>query len=151
MTSNIGAADITDNRGRLGFAGQAEDRQAFISQRINAELKHSFKPEFLNRLDETIVFRQLNNDDLALIAAKLLGELSSRMAKSAIECSFSPAVAQFIAESSHEPGYGARPLRRSIQTSIEDVIAERLLRGDLQQGGCIKVDVEDNNIVFSVV
>ena len=117
MTSNIGAADITDNRGRLGFSGQSEDRQAFISQRINAELKRSFKPEFLNRLDETIVFRQLDRSDMTRIADKLLGELSARMAKSGIECTFSPAVAQYIAEHSNEPGYGARPLRRAIYGS----------------------------------
>ena len=150
MTSNIGAADITDNRGKLGFAVQAEDRQSFISQRISSELKRSFKPEFLNRLDETIVFRQLNNEDLALIATKLLDDLSSRMAKSGIECTFSPSVSQFIAEQSREPGYGARPLRRSIQASIEDAIAERLLRGDLQQGGSITIDIADNNIAFSI-
>ena len=150
MTSNIGAADITDNRGKLCFAVQAEDRQSFISQRISSELKRSFKPEFLNRLDETIVFRQLNNEDLALIATKLLDDLSSRMAKSGIECTFSPSVSQFIAEQSREPGYGARPLRRSIQASIEDAIAERLLRGDLQQGGSITIDIADNNIAFSI-
>ncbi len=148
MTSNIGAADITDNRGRLGFSGQTEDRQVFISQRIKEELKRSFKPEFLNRLDETIVFRQLDREDMTRIAAKLLDELSTRMSKSGIECSFSPAVAQYIAEHSHEPGYGARPLRRSIQNIIEDAIAERLLRGDLPQGQGITADIEDNNIVF---
>ena len=149
MASNIGAADITDGKGRLGFAGQAEDRQAYISQRINAALKRSFKPEFLNRLDETIVFRQLDREDMARIAEKLLSELSSRMAKAGIELSFSSAVSKFLAQRSHEPGYGARPLRRSIQTLIEDGIAERLLDGNLRHDGGIFIDVDDNNIVFS--
>jgi len=149
MTSNIGASEITDNKGRLGFAGHSEDRQTYISQRIITELKRSFKPEFLNRLDETIVFRQLSGDDMTLIAEKLLGEFAERLNKSGIDTSYSPSVPEFLAKHSREPGYGARPLRRSIQTLIEDGIAEGLLSGRLQRENGIKIDVNDSGIVFS--
>ena len=151
MTSNIGAASITDSRGRLGFAGQAEDRQKYITQRINEELKRSFKPEFLNRLDETIIFRQLSREDMGRISSKLLSELSGRLKSSGIKLSVSPAVNDFLVSKAYDPVYGARPLRRTIQTLIEDAIAEKLLDGSFQRGSGIAVGVENNSIDFSSI
>ncbi|MDD6189695.1 MAG: ATP-dependent Clp protease ATP-binding subunit [Clostridiales bacterium] len=149
MTSNIGAASVTGGKGRLGFAGSDDDRQAYISQRINDELKRSFKPEFLNRLDESIVFRQLSKNDLMKISEKLLSELSQRLDKAGIRLSFSPAVCELLTRKGYDSGYGARPLRRAIQTLIEDGISEKLLDGSCTRGSGIGISVENDNIVFS--
>lgn len=149
MTSNIGAADITDGRCQLGFVGVDDDPQLYISRRVNAELKRSFKPEFLNRLDETVVFRRLDRDDMLLIAQKLLKEFKQRAEKAGIKLSFSPAAAEFIVNNCHESGYGARPLRRSIQTLVEDPISEEILKGNLSADCTVHLDIDDGKIVFS--
>ncbi|MBR5261395.1 MAG: ATP-dependent Clp protease ATP-binding subunit, partial [Oscillospiraceae bacterium] len=148
MTSNIGAADITDGRCQLGFVGADDDPQLYISRRVNAELKRSFKPEFLNRLDETVVFRRLDRDDMLLIAQKLLKEFKQRAEKAGIKLSFSPAAAEFIVNNCRESGYGARPLRRSIQTLVEDPIAEEILKGNLSADCTVHLDIDDGKIVF---
>ena len=150
LTSNIGAADIVSNKCRLGFSGTSDDAQTYIAHRINDALKRNFKPEFLNRLDETIVFRQLSRDNISLIAKKLMDELSLRAEKSGIQISFSPAVTEFIADNCSITDYGARPLRRKIQALIEDPLSEGILKGRFTHEGVINIDVKDNNIVFSV-
>jgi len=149
LTSNIGASDITDGKCRLGFSGSDDDPQSYIAHRINTELKRSFKPEFLNRLDETIIFRQLGRSDIVLIANKLLREFTMRAEKSGIKISFSPSTAEFIADNCREAGYGARPIRRSIQAFIADPIAEEILKGNLITDREIHIDTSDGSIVFS--
>ncbi len=149
MTSNTGAADITDGKCQLGFTAHAEDRESYTSRRINEALKSSFKPEFLNRLDETIIFRPLEFEDMVLIAQKLLGELTERIEKAGIKMYCSPKVAEYLAAKVVGSEFGARPLRRSIQTLIEDGISEYLLDGSLSQDDNLWLDVDDSGIVFS--
>ncbi len=149
MTSNIGAAGISGNRTPLGFGVHDTDRQKFISRSVNEALKRSFKPEFLNRLDESIVFRQLNREDLTAISHRLLAELSERLEKQGIRLSVSPAVHALLVQKAYDAERGARPLRRCIQTLIEDSIAEKLLDGSISGSGKIYVDADDNGgLVF---
>lgn len=148
MTSNIGASVISSPKPPLGFSS-GSNRQKYVSQQIAEELKHFFKPEFLNRIDETITFRPLDDDDLLRISDKLLCELADRLRSNGIKFVFSPAVSRFVCERAKDAAYGARPLRRGIQTLLEDSLAEELLTGRLRSEQGISADVCGGKILFS--
>ena len=147
MTSNIGSKVIEKGGGGLGFefSGEAvEDTQYNrIRSLVNEELKQYFRPEFLNRLDEIIVFRQLSRDEVKEIAEIMLKEVFSRMEEKGIHLSVTEAFKERLVEEGYNPSYGARPLRRAVMRLLEDSLAEEFLSGRLGEGDSAIVDVND--------
>ena len=151
MTSNIGSKVIEKGGGGLGFefgGGDAEENQYNrIRSLVNEELKQYFRPEFLNRLDEIIVFRQLNRDEVKLIADIMLREVFTRMQDKGINLSVTEAFKERLVEEGYNPSYGARPLRRAVMRLLEDSLAEEFLSGRLKDGDAALVDVNDDKQV----
>ena len=149
MTSNVGARQIT-SRGRLGFAGEDGEqvRQRRISDQVTDELKRTFRPEFLNRIDETVVFRQLGEADLEEIAARLLEETGRRMEALGLTLRVEEGVTAHLAREGFDPASGARPLRRRVQRLVEERVAEELLAGRLRRGDGVKVGLRENELAI---
>jgi ATP-dependent Clp protease ATP-binding subunit ClpC len=150
MTSNVGARNITERQKKLGFTIESEDtdekRHEYIQSAIKDELKRTFKPEFLNRVDEIIIFHQLSRENIREICAKMLKTVSSRIADMGIALHADDAALDLLAEKGFDPVYGARPLRRTIQSAVEDAAAEKILDGTLKSGDKVLVTVRDGNI-----
>ena len=146
MTSNLGARLITENKS-LGFSAgsdeQTEKDYSKIKSDVMGELKRAFKPEFLNRIDDIIVFSQLSKDNIKQIAEKMLDVLKERLVASEITAAFTDAALEQIASKGFDPVYGARPLRRAIQSDIEDMLAEKMLDGTVKKGDTIEIDSAD--------
>ncbi|MFO0038924.1 MAG: ATP-dependent Clp protease ATP-binding subunit [Synechococcaceae cyanobacterium] len=151
MTSNIGSKVIEKGGGGLGFefgGGDAEETQYNrIRSLVNEELKQYFRPEFLNRLDEIIVFRQLTRDEVKEIAEIMLREVFGRMREKGIDLSVTDAFKERLVEEGYNPSYGARPLRRAVMRLLEDSLAEEFLSGRIGEGDAAVVDVDDNKQV----
>ncbi len=151
MTSNIGSKVIEKGGGGLGFefSGEAvEDTQYNrIRSLVNEELKQYFRPEFLNRLDEIIVFRQLSRDEVKEIAEIMLKEVFSRMEEKGIHLSVTDAFKERLVEEGYNPSYGARPLRRAVMRLLEDSLAEEFLSGRISEGDSALVDVNESKQV----
>ena len=155
MTSNVGAKNITAaETARLGFDATAErgsdenDRFRRIKDAVMAELKRTFKPEFLNRIDETIVFRQLTEEDIVKIARRMLDNTGKRMAEKGITLAVEDDAVAALAKDGFDPQYGARPLRRAIQNTVEDAVAEQMLEGTLTAGDTAHVRLKDGAVVI---
>lgn len=151
MTSNIGSKVIEKGGGGLGFDfenDQVESQYNRIRALVNEELKNYFRPEFLNRLDEIIVFRQLNKEEVKEISEILLREVFARLVEKEITLEVTDKFKERIVEEGFNPAYGARPLRRAIMRLLEDVLAEEILTGRLKGGSKAVVDIgEDNQVV----
>jgi ATP-dependent Clp protease ATP-binding subunit ClpC len=151
MTSNIGSKVIEKGGGGLGFEFSGSDAEETNYNRIrslvNEELKQYFRPEFLNRLDEIIVFRQLTRDEVKEIAEIMLKEVFGRMGEKGIHLSVTEAFKERLVEEGYNPSYGARPLRRAVMRLLEDSLAEEFLSGRLGDGDSAVVDVDDNKQV----
>ena len=152
MTSNVGARNITaGHRASLGFAAAEEESESERFERIRAavmaELDRTFKPEFLNRIDETIVFRQLTEDDIAEIAKRMLAVTARRMEEQGIALTWDEDALAALAKAGFDERYGARPLRRKIQSTVEDAVAEQMLEGNLQKGDTAKILLRDEKLV----
>lgn len=147
MTSNVGAKNIVQTKTSLGF-GDTEDKQSdsavnqAIKQAVMAELKNTFKPEFLNRVDDIIVFNKLGQTQIDLIATNMLQSVRTRMEELGIGIDFTPTCVKEIAKEGFDPVYGARPLRRAIVNKIEDMLSEAILEGKIAKGDKIKVDFD---------
>ncbi|MCL2056300.1 MAG: ATP-dependent Clp protease ATP-binding subunit [Oscillospiraceae bacterium] len=153
MTSNIGARSITDKRAAPGFSvAQATDTEtrplSEIKEKVMKELKETFKPEFLNRIDDAVVFHQLSKDNIREIARIMLRDLEKRMAELEIGLLADDAALDFLADKGFDPVYGARPLRRAIQSGLEDIAAERILEGEFSAGDIMLVSAEDGALVI---
>lgn len=145
MTSNVGAKAITSSAAKLGFV-QAEDGDggfARVKETVMAELRATFKPEFLNRIDSTVVFRRLSRADVSAIARRMLKATVQRAAALGVTLMVEDAAVERIADEGFDPLYGARPLRRVIRAEVEDAVAELLLSGTLHAGGAARIAVED--------
>jgi ATP-dependent Clp protease ATP-binding subunit ClpC len=151
MTSNIGSKVIEKGGGGLGFefgGGDADETNYNrIRSLVNEELKQYFRPEFLNRLDEIIVFRQLTRDEVKEIAEIMLKEVFSRMLDKGIDLSVTEAFKERLVEEGYNPSYGARPLRRAVMRLLEDSLAEEFLSGRIGDGDAALVDVNDDKQV----
>ena len=135
MTSNLGAKLIAGESKEIGFIGDgSEGSDERIERAVMKEVKKAFRPEFINRLDEIIVFRQLKKEETVLIASKLLEELSARLAEQQLELTFEPSVAEKIAGSGFDSVYGARPLKRELKKQVEDPLSTMILEGKLKKG-----------------
>lgn len=149
MTSNIGARLITSQKGqKLGFSTSDDEQKSYekIKEDVLGELKKSFRPEFLNRIDDIIVFHQLDEEEIKQIASLMLDTLKKRLAENGITASFTDEAISHIAKEGFDPVYGARPLRRAIQSKIEDLLAEKMLESHIKDGDSISVDVEDGKL-----
>ncbi|NLM83828.1 MAG: ATP-dependent Clp protease ATP-binding subunit [Clostridiales bacterium] len=150
MTSNVGARNITERHKKLGFADESENTEEkqyeYIQQAIKDELKRTFKPEFLNRVDEIIIFRQLTRENIREICKKMLKTVGERVADMGIELHYDDAAVDMLAEKGFDPVYGARPLRRTIQSAVEDAAAEKILAGTLKSGDKVLLTVIDGKI-----
>ena len=149
LTSNIGARLITENNRAMGFNDENADDTSYekIKESVLGELKKAFRPEFLNRLDDTIVFHRLSEENVKEIARLLLKGLSGRLAENGITATFTDSVVEYVSREGFDPIYGARPLKRAIQSKIEDVLAESMLDNGISDGSNITVDCEDGKIV----
>lgn len=148
MTSNVGASKITEQKQSLGFGGESsEDKN--IEELVMGDLKRTFKPEFLNRLDEVIVFNQLNIEDIKEIARRMLKTLEKRLADMEIGIEFTDAAIEALAEAGFDKTYGARPLRREIQSKIEDRLSELILEEKIKAGEKCTVDFKDGEFTFN--
>lgn len=148
MTSNVGARLITESKPRLGFDSGSADGESALKTAINEELKRTFRPEFLNRIDEMIIFKKLTQDGLFDIARRLIDEAAERFSCLGIELEVSDEAVRFLCSDCCDINLGARPLRRAIQTHIEDPAAQQLLDGTLASGDRVSAILEDEKIVI---
>lgn len=152
MTSNAGAQSIVSPK-HLGFGSQDDEKQnyEYMKQGVMEEVKRIFKPEFLNRIDETIVFHALTKEDMKQIVTLLAKTLVERCrTQMEIELHIRDSVKAYIVETAYDPKYGARPLRRMIQSKIEDALAEEILAGRIKRGDRVEVGLKKKEIVFEV-
>lgn len=150
MTSNVGAREITATT-PLGFTSSAnggmDDKE--MKQRVMGEVKKLFRPEFLNRIDEIIVFKSLTEEEIVKIVDLMIADLRERLIEQNMSINLTPEASRFVAKEGTDLSFGARPLRRAIQRLIEDPLSEQLLEGRWSSGSVIDVDVEDDKLVFN--
>ena len=156
MTSNIGAKALTDAGSKLDFkAGDKEAEEdadkAYeqAKETVMEELRRTFRPEFLNRIDDIIVFRALNEQDIEEVARRMLKTVENRMESMDIHLDATEEAVKELAREGFDPKYGARPLRRAIQSKVEDAVAEKMLDGTLDTGDTAKLTVEDGKLVVT--
>ena len=153
MTSNIGLSTLKAT-GKVGFAASADQSRAEyekMKERVEEALKRTFRPEFLNRIDESIVFHSLSREHIKEIVNLMLKEVTKRMEDPEVYLEFSEAARERLAETGYSEEFGARPLRREIQRKVEDRLSEELLRGTFQKGDKVAVDVQEGEFTFNPV
>jgi ATP-dependent Clp protease ATP-binding subunit ClpC len=153
MTSNVGARDLTKTKS-LGFtSGDAAANWERRAEKVRDELKNVFNPEFLNRLDDVIVFHPLDRGHIALIVSILLKDVRKRLAEEELTMKLSDAATEFLVKHGYDEQYGARPLKRSIQKYIEDPLSEKILMGEFARGDEIEVELatEGDRLEFKVL
>ena len=151
MTSNVGAKLISQKQKAFGFAAGAkelEQNEKEIKDAVMGELRNTFRPEFLNRVDDIIVFQRLTKENIKEIASRLLAVLKKRVEDMGIEVTFSDEAVSKIADAGFDDVYGARPLKRAIQSRIEDALSEEMLKGNVKKGGKYICNVKDDKFVF---
>ncbi|MBS3937654.1 MAG: ATP-dependent Clp protease ATP-binding subunit [Peptococcaceae bacterium] len=153
MTSNIGA-ETAQKGGALGFGDRSSEREnqsayEAMRGRFLLELKKSVRPEFLNRIDDTIVFHRLEKGDMTKIVGIMLRELATRVKEYGLTVTFSEEAQALLAEEGYDPLYGARPLRRAIQQRIEDELSERVLKGEFGEGSSVHISAVNGELVFN--
>ncbi|MDD3225339.1 MAG: ATP-dependent Clp protease ATP-binding subunit [Clostridium sp.] len=152
MTSNVGASTIK-KQNTMGFSAKSsdenEDEYEMMKDNIMSELKRSFRPEFLNRIDDIIVFHELKEKDLRKVVKLMLKSVSERLEDQNIGIKFTEAAERLLAKKGFDPSYGARPLRRTITKIVEDKISEEILSGEVHKGDSVSVSVKNNELEFS--
>lgn len=152
MTTNLGTRDIS--KGSLGFTSGADQRSGYerMKSKVTDELKQHFRPEFLNRVDDTIVFPQLSPEEIVQIVDLEVAKLDQRLKDKDMGIELTPAAKQLLAKRGYDPVLGARPLKRTIQREIEDVLSEKILFGELVAGEIVAVDAtgdtKDSSFTF---
>ncbi|MBQ7666781.1 MAG: AAA family ATPase, partial [Kiritimatiellae bacterium] len=142
LTSNLGSQDLLEGIGADGtISRKARDR-------VDALLKTHFRPEFLNRLDETVLFKPLVRDEVRSIVRLLLRDLEARVKRQGMTLEVSDAAVDLLVERGYDPAFGARPLKREIQKDVENPLARTLVAGDCREGSKISVDAKDGDFVF---
>ncbi len=153
MTSNVGARSLTEKRTRLGFAeGEGTDPDTAdyeeLKQLVNEDLKRTFKPEFLNRIDEIVVFHRLTRENIRAICRNMLQTVTGRLAGMEITMQVSDEAVELLADKGFDPVYGARPLRRAIQSAVEDTAAEEILAGTVKAGDTVVLTAENGKLIL---
>ena len=153
MTSNLGSDLITRRGGPLGFTGAAATTgtapQDNLQDQLMRRLREAFRPEFLNRIDEIIIFRQLDQDELRQITELMLTETTRRLHAQNVTLKFTPAAVDWIAQHGYQPEFGARPMRRVIQREVDNELSRRLLDGQVNPGQQVTVDARDGHLTFT--
>lgn len=151
MTSNLGATSLRDDK-TVGFGVRdARFDHESMEKRIMEELKKSYRPEFINRIDEKVVFHSLTSEDMQEVVKIMVKPLIVSLAEKGIELKFQPSALKLLAQEGYDPEMGARPLRRTLQTQVEDHLSELLLAGELQMGQSLKVGVKAGQLKFEVL
>ncbi len=159
MTSNLGIQELSNQAAKIGFADRSEEvdektklekEYEHVKEHVLEELKQSFRPEFLNRVDKIIVFKPLGFNELKKITQLQLSLLQSRLLEQNFQLKVSPAVIKFISEKSFDPAQGARFVRKNIQEMLEDPLAEKIIAGKALQGALISADIKTDKIVFTL-
>ena len=145
MTSNIGADAI--KKAHLGFGSSEQDYDDMKERQMEA-LKNAFRPEFINRVDDIIIFRSLEKEDMRHICQKMLGDVTKRLAERNITFSYDDAACNLLIEKGYNKEYGARPLRRAVQRNIEDTFSEKMLRGEFGEGDAISLTAKDGEFIM---
>ena len=150
MTSNVGARNIVEKHS-IGFASKEDSKQNYekTKTQVMDELKKTFRPEFLNRLDEIIVFNKLGKNAIEKITKLMLEDVKKRLSQKNINVEFKEKLVEYIAKVGFDDVYGARPLKRAIQNNVEDKLAEEILDLNIKSGESIIVDVENEKIIIS--
>lgn len=151
MTSNVGARLITEKQKALGFISDENEKEQDnknIKELVMGELQNVFRPEFLNRVDDIIVFNKLTQDEIKQIASKMLDVLAKRLEKLNIKITFTDSAVTAIADKGFDENYGARPLRRAIQSEIEDVLSEKMLEGSVKENSSVVCSYSDGKFTF---
>jgi len=144
LTSNLGSQFLLDGIDEAGCISQ------FAKEQVEQQLRRSFRPEFLNRLDEIVFYKPLTRDNITKIIDLQIADLNARLADKQLHCRISEAAKQFIIEAAYDPQYGARPLRRYVQHTVETLIARKILRGDVLPGQVLEVEVQDDGLCVTV-
>ncbi|MCR5353777.1 MAG: ATP-dependent Clp protease ATP-binding subunit, partial [Clostridiales bacterium] len=148
MTSNLGSGALSEPK-HLGFGEKTEnDEQKKVHETVMNALKNTFRPEFLNRIDEIVVFRKLDTEDIKKIANLMLDEIKQRIEAMNIQISFDDNVTEYLAKQGYDPVYGARPLRRAMQRKIEDSLSTEILEGKIKAGDKITATLDGENIKY---
>jgi ATP-dependent Clp protease ATP-binding subunit ClpC len=148
MTSNLGTEYINKS-GTLGFLGSMEDGDQSNREKIEKALKGTFRPEFLNRIDEIIVFSSLSKEDMQKIVALQMEDIRSRLSEHGLRVELTEAATEWLANEGFDPAFGARPLKRALQKHVESPLSISLLSGDFGPGDTVLVDIDDAKVVFT--
>ncbi len=156
MTSNVGAVDVEKNSRALGFSSTGKGEMSARSyermkESMLEELKRTFRPEFLNRVDELIVFHPLDEENILRIAGLMVGSVAQRLKERGIALSWDDNVLQYLAKEGFDPTYGARPLRRAIQRMVEDDLSEEILSGRIKLGDTVRMGLAEDHLTFTPV
>ena len=151
MTSNVGAQSIRKQNvlGFSNFADESKEEYDRMKETITEELKRTFRPEFLNRLDDVIVFHSLKEDQVREIVDIMIEDLEKRLSKLDVRVKISDETKEYISKQGFDPVYGARPLERTIRKMIEDQLAEEILKGAVKKEGSILIDYDGDKLLFS--
>ena len=147
MTSNVGAGSIVEPK-KLGFAPDRDNGDTDMRRDVMDALKRTFRPEFLNRVDEIVIFNKLTDTDIQKIAGLMLREVAARIEAQGIHIAFDDAVTAMLAKEGFDPVYGARPLRRAIVRKIEDSFSEEMLSGRIREGDRVRAVLRDGAIAY---
>ena len=147
MTSNLGAHKIIQGK-PLGFSAKGDEDESENKKRLTEEAKKYFKPEFINRVDEVVIFRKLNREDLRNIVKIEINKVKERLIEKNLKLKISNKILDFLIDVGYQPEYGARPLRRAIERNVEDPLAEEILRGIISPGDEIEVKIDNNKLIF---
>jgi ATP-dependent Clp protease ATP-binding subunit ClpC len=152
MTSNLGSELISDERAALGFSseGGQSDQDRDVQDRVMRRLREELRPEFLNRVDEIVIFRRLTSDEIAQITNLMLEQTRRRMHAQGVAVEFTDAAVQWLVEHGYQRAYGARPMRRTIQREIDNHLSEMLLAGSVSSGQKVVVDADGEQLTFEV-
>jgi ATP-dependent Clp protease ATP-binding subunit ClpC len=153
MTSNLGARDIARGTTKVGFEQRKDDKEEFgvLEEKVKEAVLKTFNPEFLNRIDEVIVFHPLSTEDIAKIIDILLRELDGRLKEKELTLKLTEQAKQFLVEKGFDQKYGARPLKRAMRRYLEDPLSEQILRGEFQPGDQIEVNKEGDGLIFKAL
>ncbi|MDU2238843.1 MAG: AAA family ATPase, partial [Streptococcus mitis] len=150
MTSNLGAKALRDDK-TVGFgAKDIRFDQANMEKRMFEELKKAYRPEFINRIDEKVVFHSLSSDHMQEVVKIMVKPLVASLAEKGIDLKLQASALKLLANQGYDPEMGARPLRRTLQTEVEDKLAELLLKGELEAGSTLKIGVKAGQLKFDI-
>jgi ATP-dependent Clp protease ATP-binding subunit ClpC len=150
MTSNVGA-ELIQKETAIGFVARTDAQSSYERMKgtVLEELKKKFRPEFLNRIDEAIVFRPLSKEELEIIVGIMISDVNRRLEEKGLSISVTRKAEKFIVDQGYDPKMGARPLRRAVEDQIEDPLSEEILKGKFPYGSAIKADVKKEHLVFT--